>query len=122
GSAYNLPVVVNEYLVEQEAHRDMVLYWYQSHGRIVASEYWAKFWLVADGLRRRSTDGALIRIWTTAADGEANARTRAVGFARYIYPQVATFLTDPGLEAHTERKSSGERPVARPLAMSQSAA
>jgi len=114
GSAYDLPVVVNEYLVEQGTHRDMVLYWYQSHGRIVASEYWAKFWLVADGLRHRSTDGALIRIWTTAADGEANARTRAVDFARYIYPQVATFLTDPGLEAHTERKSSGERPVPRP--------
>jgi EpsI family protein len=122
GSAYGLPVVVNEYLVEQGAHRDMVLYWYQSHGRIVASEYSAKFWLVADGLRHRSTDGALIRIWTTAADGEANARTRAVDFARSIYPQVAAFLAEPGLEAHAKHESGGERPVPRPLSMSQSAA
>jgi EpsI family protein len=113
GSAHDLPVVVNEYVVEQGVHRDMVLYWYQSHERIVASEYWAKFWLVADGLRRRSTDGAMIRIWTTAADGDANARTRAADFARRVYPQIETFLKDPGLGTHAERKSSVEYLVLR---------
>jgi EpsI family protein len=92
GVAEGRAVVVNEFLVEQGTDRDVVLYWYQTHGRVVASEYWAKFWLVADGLRYRGTDGAMIRIWTTAADGEANARTRAVDFARHVYPQLATFL------------------------------
>jgi EpsI family protein len=72
----------------------MVLYWYQSHGRIIASEYRAKFWLVADGLKHRSTDGAMIRIWTTAADGEAIAQARAVDFAHQVYPRVAEFLPD----------------------------
>jgi EpsI family protein len=72
----------------------MVLYWYQSHGRIVASEYWAKFWMVADALKRKTSDGAMIRIWTTAADGEATAQARAVDFARRVYPQVAEFLPD----------------------------
>jgi EpsI family protein len=70
----------------------MVLYWYQSHGRIVASEYWAKFLLIADGLKNRPTDGAMIRIWTTAADGEETAQTRAADFARGVYPQVDEFL------------------------------
>jgi EpsI family protein len=86
------PVLVNEYIVEKGKSRDLVLYWYQTHGRIVASEYWAKFWLVADGVRNRSTDGAMIRIWTTAADGEVSAQARATDFARRIYPQVSEFL------------------------------
>lgn len=94
GSADGTPVVVNAFLVSQGAKRDMVLYWYQSHGRIIASEYSAKFWLVADALNHRSADGAIVRIWTTASDGEANSEARAVEFARHVYPQVARFLPD----------------------------
>src|ERR1700730_11934554 len=94
GSVGGVPVLVNGYLVAQGARRDMVLYWYQSHGRIVASEYWAKFWLIADALKHKTSDGAMIRIWTTAADGEATAQARAVDFARRVYPQVAEFLPD----------------------------
>jgi EpsI family protein len=72
----------------------MVLYWYQSHGRIVASEYVAKFWLVADALNHKTTDGAMIRIWTSAADGETAAQARAVDFAQLVYPRVKEFLPD----------------------------
>ncbi len=88
------PVFVNEYLVEQGSHRDMVLYWYQTRRRIVASEYLAKYWLVVDGLRHRDTDGTMVRVWTTAADGEDNARARATDFARHIYPQLAAMLPE----------------------------
>jgi len=91
-STADKPVLVNEYIVEKGAKRDLVLYWYQTRGRIVASEYWAKFWLVADGVRHRSTDGAMIRIWTTAEDGEESAQIRATDFARRVYPQVSEFL------------------------------
>jgi EpsI family protein len=94
GSVGGIPVLVNSYLVAQGAKRYMVLYWYQSHGRIIASEYKAKFWLVADALKHRASDGAMIRIWTTAADGEATAQARATEFARRVYPQVAEFLPD----------------------------
>jgi EpsI family protein len=94
GSLNGAPVLVNEYIVEKGSDRDLVLYWYQTHGRVVASEYSAKFWLVADGLRHRSTDGAMIRIWTTAADGDANARLRAKLFAQRVYPQLAAFLSN----------------------------
>ena len=92
GSEGGVPVLVNGYLVAQGTRRDMVLYWYQSHGRIVASEYWAKFLLITDGLKNRPTDGAMIRIWTTAADGEQTAQARAVDFAQRVYPQVDEFL------------------------------
>jgi EpsI family protein len=91
-SVNGAPVIVNGYLVAQGTKRDMVLYWYQSHGRIVASEYWAKFLLIADGLKNKPTDGAMIRIWTTAIDGEESAQARAVEFAQRIYPRVDEFL------------------------------
>jgi len=94
GSESGVPVFVNGYLVAQGARRNMVLYWYQSHGRIVASEYLAKLLLIADGLKSRPTDGALVRIWTTAADGEASAQARATDFARRVYPQIEEFLPD----------------------------
>src|ERR1700682_6056309 len=94
GSAEGRPVFVNEYLVEQGSRRAMVLYWYQTRRRIIASEYWAKYWLVVDGLRHRSTDGTMVRIWTTAADGEERARARAADFASHVYPQVAELLPE----------------------------
>jgi EpsI family protein len=92
GSEGGVAVLANEYLVAQGTKRDMVLYWYQSHGRIVASEYLAKFLLISDGLKNRPTDGAIIRIWTSAVDGEVTAQTRATEFAHRIYPQVDGFL------------------------------
>jgi EpsI family protein len=92
GAVGGVPIFVNGYLVAQGTRRDMVLYWYQSHGRIVASEYWAKFLLISDGLKSRPTDGAMIRIWTTANDGEASAQARAVEFAHSVYPKVDAFL------------------------------
>ena len=94
GSENGVPVLVNGYLVAQGPRRNMVLYWYQSQGRIVASEYLAKFLLITDGLKNRPTDGAMVRIWTSAADGEASAQARAVDFARRVYPKIEEFLPD----------------------------
>lgn len=92
GSVNGLPVLVNGYLVAQGAKRNMVLYWYQSHGRIAASEFLVKFLMIADGLKNRPTDGAMIRIWTTASDGEETAQARAVEFAHRVYTKVDEFL------------------------------
>jgi EpsI family protein len=92
GWANGRPLRVNEYLVEKGSNRDLVLYWYQAHGRVVASECLAKFWLIADALRRKGTDGALIRVWTTAGDGDAVAERRAVSFAQSVYRQLGGFL------------------------------
>src|SRR5262245_35132607 len=35
-------VVVNRYVIQKGMEQQLVLYWYQSHGRVVASEYWGK--------------------------------------------------------------------------------
>ncbi|MHB8655920.1 MAG: exosortase C-terminal domain/associated protein EpsI [Terriglobia bacterium] len=79
------PITVNEYLIERGLERDIVLYWYQGRGRVVASEYWGKFWLVADAITSNRTDGCLVRLYTSAKDGEDKARARTVDLSRRLY-------------------------------------
>lgn len=82
-------VPINLYLLRKGLQQQVVLYWYQAHGRIVASEYWGKFYLVYDALRLNRTDAALVRITVPIQnDDEAKARERAVAFAKQITSDV----------------------------------
>jgi EpsI family protein len=92
GTAGNRSLLVNEYLVENNSRHSLVLYWYQTHRRIIASEYAMQFWLVADALQRKTNDGVLIRIWASASDGESGARRSAVAFAHELYPHLENLL------------------------------
>ncbi len=86
------PIVVNEYLVEKGLERDLVLYWYQGRGRVVASEYWGKVWTVVDAITRNRTDGALVRLFIPTRDGDAKARSRAVEFVQTLYPRLSAYI------------------------------
>jgi EpsI family protein len=88
------PIVVNRYLVEKGLEQEFVLYWYQARGRVIASEYWGKVWLVADAITRNRTDAALVRISTPLVDDEERAQNRAVEFAQAAYPHLNQFLPD----------------------------
>ncbi len=87
-------ITVNRYVIGRGNQRNLVLYWYQSHGRAIASEYWAKVWLVADSIRLNRTDAALVRIITPVLPGEdtATAEKRAVGFAQQVGPNLSRFV------------------------------
>src|SRR6202030_4069495 len=56
------PFPANRYLIAKGDDRQLVLYWYWAHDRGVASEYWAKFYLVTDSIKMNRSDGALVRI------------------------------------------------------------
>jgi EpsI family protein len=88
------PITVNRYIIGKGLDRQLVLYWYQSHGRVVASEYWAKVYLVSDAIKSNRSDGALVRIVTPIAQNESaeSAQNRAVGFAQQIYPILPQFV------------------------------
>ncbi len=76
---------INLYVLRKGLDEQIVLYWYQSHGRIVASEYWGKFYLVYDALRLNRTDAALVRITMPVDHGdETTAKDRAFAFAKLI--------------------------------------
>jgi EpsI family protein len=94
-SVYQLPLAdgrtapINLYVIRKDLDEELVLYWYQAHGRVVASEYWGKFYLVYDAMRLNRTDAALIRITTPIQRGnEDDARARAIAFAQQITADV----------------------------------
>ena len=86
-------ITVNRYLVAKGTQRAVVLYWYQTPRRVIAGEWAAKLWLVADALRDRRTDTALVRVIAWPADGRDEAATTvAIRFARNLYPLLREYL------------------------------
>ncbi|MGB7435489.1 MAG: exosortase C-terminal domain/associated protein EpsI [Candidatus Acidiferrum sp.] len=85
-------VIVNETVVQKGLDKQLVFYWYQGRGRVIASEYSAKFWMVADAISRNRTDGALVRIVTPIDNGEVDARARLLQFTQLLFPHLDQFL------------------------------
>jgi EpsI family protein len=88
------PFPSNRYIISRGDSRQLVLYWYWAHDRGVASEYWARFYLVADSMRMNRSDGALVRITTAMYPGEtaAAAEQRILPFASEIVPQLNSYI------------------------------
>ena len=78
-------VEVNKYSIENGGDRRLVLYWYQSKGRIIASEYMGKILLARDALLQNSTAASIVRIIVPDQPG---ALDYARGFASELIPQV----------------------------------
>jgi len=87
-------MVVNRDTIQKGLDTRVVLYWYQSHGRTIASEYWTKIYLVLDGLRLHRTDGAIVRVITPIRESEAGAERSAVDFDRTLVPVLDTHLPE----------------------------
>ena len=83
---------VNFMILKQMGAGMVVYYWYLQRGRWVTNEYLNKFYLVADGLRARRTDGALIRLITPAEPDVEAARERLDDFARQLAPVLPEFI------------------------------
>ena len=85
---------VNRYVIQKGLSRQLVTYWYQSHGRVVASEYWAKFYMVADAIKLNRTDGALVRFITYLPQGESveTAQARIGALAKYVLPLLDQYI------------------------------
>ena len=88
--------VINRYLIQKGLDRRVVMYGYQSHGRVVASEYWSKAYLVLDSMRLNRTDAALVRVIVPVDDNrpapEASAGDTALDFASAIAPLLGHHL------------------------------
>jgi EpsI family protein len=87
------PIRVNRYVISHGEERSLVLYWYQSRDRVVADEFRAKFWVVADAIRYNRTDTALVRVIVPILNrDEAGAEQRATDFVRSFYPSLRNYL------------------------------
>jgi EpsI family protein len=88
------PFPANRYVIAKGTDRSLVLYWYWAHNRGVASEYWAKFYLVADSLRMNRSDGALVRVTTPLRSGEDldTVQARLLSFAGEFSPILNSYI------------------------------
>ena len=82
----------NRYLVQKDDTRELMIYWYQGRGRAVASEYWGKFYTVLDGVRRRRSDGAMVRILVPVGQNETEAVATAMDLAAQAAPLLPRFV------------------------------
>lgn len=83
------PITVNRYIVTRGDMRSLVLYWYQSHNRVVADEFAAKAWLVADAIRYQRSDTSMIRAIVRFEEGKEEAAFKiATDFVRSTYPVI----------------------------------
>jgi EpsI family protein len=85
---------VNRYVVSKTGDRELVLYWFQAHGRAVASEYWAKYYLVSDSVRMNRSDGGLVRLLTPMLDGESPdaAQARMMKLGSQFLPLLDSYI------------------------------
>jgi EpsI family protein len=85
---------VNRYVIAKGESRQLVLYSYWAHDRIVASEYWAKFYLVADSIRMHRSDGSLVRLTTYLGEKESveSGQSRLLSLAGNIVPLIPQYV------------------------------
>jgi EpsI family protein len=85
-------VTINKDIIQKGLEKQLVFYWYQSGGRVIASEYWGKVYLIIDAATRHRTDGALIRISIPFKDSHDEALQRGVEFIRLIWAHLSEFI------------------------------
>jgi EpsI family protein len=86
---WDAPIRVNRYVVEHGDEKSVTLYWYQSHNRVIATEYAAKFWAVADSIRNRRSDTALVRIMIPVGPAGVEAAEQTGNrFVQAVFPSL----------------------------------
>ena len=90
------PFPTNRYLIAKGDSRQLVLYWFWAHNRGVASEWWAKYYLVKDSIQMNRSDGSLVRITTPMYHGESAdaAQQRILPFVGKVLPLLNTFVPE----------------------------
>ena len=84
-------VPVNQYVIQKGLTQQVVLYWYQGRGRVVANEYRNKALLMWDAARLNRTNGGLVRVIVPIAPG-VDARREAAAFASLLLPQLERLM------------------------------
>jgi EpsI family protein len=86
------PFEANRFVVSNGRDRSLMIYWYQGRGRAVASEYWGKIHTVLDSVRRRRSDGAMVRVMVPVGNSQEQAQTTAVELASQAATELPVFV------------------------------
>jgi len=87
-------IPVNRFVVSKSGQRALVLYWFQAHGRVVASEWQAKYHLIADSIHMNRSDGAMVRLMILMREGESPeaAEARMMKFVSQFLPLLDDYI------------------------------
>ncbi len=88
-------ITVNKVLIQKGLEKQVILYWYHDRGRVIASEYWAKGFLVWDAMTKNRSDGSLVRISVPVKDGTVEAAfDQGVDFLHDLWPHLLEYMPD----------------------------
>ena len=84
--------LANKYVIENGGHRQLMIYWYQGRGRMIASEYWGKIYTVLDSVRLRRSDAAMVRVMVPITASDTAALESAREFAAVTSEVLPEFV------------------------------
>ncbi|MGD0579652.1 MAG: exosortase C-terminal domain/associated protein EpsI [Bryobacteraceae bacterium] len=85
------PIRVNHSIIVNGERRSVVLYWYQTHNKVLADEYGAKLNTILDSLRFRRSDTSIVRIIVSESPG-INADAEARQLAQQSFAAIRELL------------------------------
>lgn len=87
------PIEVNHYTIQKGDEKSVVIYWYQSRDRVVASEFKAKYYVVLDAIKFNRTDTALVRVMVPYKGNDDEKATKAAeDFVRQLAAPLSKSL------------------------------
>jgi EpsI family protein len=87
------PIEINRYLTVRGDEKSVTLYWYQSHNRVIAGEFSARVWLIADSIRYHRSDTALVKVVVPVRNNDAAAATNAaIEFVKSVFAPLSSQL------------------------------
>jgi len=82
-------------IIEKGMYKQVMLYWFQSRGRFISSEYWQKIYLVWDAIFKKRTDGSFIRLIAPVQSGDIESTTGYLKmFAENLIPILGEYLPE----------------------------
>jgi len=88
------PGLINEIVFDKAGQEQLVYYWFQERGRVLASEYWVKWYLIWDVITRQHSNGALLRVSAPIHRSEQDTRDQLMRFMQVALPRVNELLPD----------------------------
>ena len=87
-------ITINKVMIQKGLEKQVILYWYHDRGRVIASEYWAKAYLIWDAMTKNRTDGALVRISLPVTGNAEEAYREGFAFLQDVWPLLDEYMPD----------------------------
>ena len=92
--AGSTPITANYYLIQKDRQMQVVIYWFQAQGTVVARELDAKIEMVRSAIFKNRTDGALVRISSPVQGTVPETKDRLVRYVQSLQPVLREYLPE----------------------------